>query len=71
MAKFKLGSWVKYDGPNPSLKQWFNNGMSVEDIVPNGVALGNGEVNNSGQDMYIVMHGYTRYHFLESELTQA
>ena len=71
MAKFKLGSYVKYNGSNKSLKGYFSNGMSVEDIIPAGVPFGNGEINNSGEDFYLVMHGYTRYHFKESELTAA
>jgi len=71
MAKFKIGSNVRYNGIILSIRHLFHNMMTVEDIIPPGLPIGNGEINASGEDIYIVKLGNTRYHFLERELTQA
>ena len=67
MAKFKIGSKVSYGGNNETLRDTFK-GMEVIDIIPNGINIGNGEINRSGQDIYRCSFGPTMFNFLESEL---
>ena len=69
MSKFTINSVVRYAGNNKSMQDWFRR-MIVEDVIPDGAELSTGEINISGQTIYMVRRGYTRYHFLESELAK-
>jgi len=70
MAKFSIGSIVKYNGENEFLKIHFGSGMKVIDVIPNGIPIGNGEVNSSGQDVYrLEASSGVMFNFLESELS--
>ena len=71
MAKFKLDEIVSYCGKNAYLKNYFKDGMMVVDIIPDGFPIGNGEVNKSGQNVYIVIHNGMRFFFKESDLTSS
>ena len=70
MAKFPIGSTVKYNGSNEFLRIHFGAGMKVIDVIPNGIPIGNGEVNNSGQDLYrLEAPSGVMFNFLEDELS--
>lgn len=47
-----IGDKVAYNGPKPVLEKLLPSG-SVEDVIPDGMPLGNGERNTSGQDVII------------------
>ena len=51
MAKFPIGSTVKYSGSNNALRLHFGTGMKVVDVIPNRTPVGNGEINVSGQNL--------------------
>ena len=70
MAKFSIGSTVTYCGNNDFLRHHFSIGMTVIDVIPDGKPIGNGEVNNSGQNLYrLRTHSGVIFNFLEDELT--
>ena len=76
MAKFSIGSTVKYSGINNALKLHFSTGMKVIDVIPDGAPTGNGkisaygEVNNSGQNLYrLRAPSGIIFNFLEDELS--
>lgn len=68
MAKFSINSTVRYNGQNDSLKVHFTN-LKVIDIIPDGLPIGNGEVNRSDMTIYRVQaQSGVIFNFLESEL---
>ena len=70
MAKFPIGSTVKYSGSNNALRLHFGTGMKVIDVIPDGMAVGNGEVNCSGQNLYrLQAPSGVMFNFLEAELS--
>ena len=52
MAKFPIGSTVKYSGSNNALRLHFGTGMKVVDVIPDRTPVGNGEINVSDQNLY-------------------
>ena len=70
MAKFPIGSTVKYSGSNNALRLHFDTGMKVIDVIPDNTPVGNGEVNCSGQNLYrLRAPSGVIFNFLESELS--
>ena len=70
MAKFPIGSTVKYNGSNNALRLHFGTGMKVIDVIPDGIPVGNGEVNCSGQNLYrLRAPSGVIFNFLEDELS--
>ena len=70
MAKFPIGSTVTYKGSNTFLKLHFSNGMKVVDVIPDRTAVGNGEINVSGQNLYrLQAPSGIIFNFLEDELS--
>ena len=70
MAKFPIGSTVKYSGDNNYLRLHFSTGLKVIDVIPDGMPVGNGEVNCSGQNLYrLIAPSGVIFNFLEDELT--
>ena len=70
MAKFPIGSTVKYSGSNNALRLHFSTGLKVIDVIPDGIPIGNGEVNCSGQNLYrLRAPSGVIFNFLESELS--
>ena len=70
MTKFPIGSTVKYSRSNNALRLHFDTGMKVIDIIPDGIPVGNGEVNCSGQNLYrLRAPSGVIFNFLESELS--
>lgn len=70
MAKFPIGSTVTYKGSNTFLKLHFSNGMKVIDVIPDRTAVGNGEINVSGQNLYrLQAPSGIIFNFLEDELS--
>lgn len=71
MAKFPIGSTVKYSGEVPALQECARfSSMTVVDIIPDGIPIGNGEVNRSGKNVYRLQDlSGTMFNFLESELS--
>lgn len=68
MAKFSINSTVRYNGQNNLFKGHFTN-LKVIDIIPDGLPIGNGEVNRSGMTIYRVQaQSGVIFNFLESEL---
>ena len=56
MSKFKIGSRVRYVGPGIWGKIFLAD-LTIIDSVADGMPIGNGETNNSGQDMYRCQNG--------------
>lgn len=74
MNKFKPGDSVEYTGDNSCLKIHFsNNSLTVDGIIHDGEFLGNGEKNDSGEDVYVCLHNDSklRFVFKESELAKS
>ena len=70
MAKFPIGSTVKYSGSNNALRLHFGTGMKVVDVIPDRTAVGNGEINVSGQNLYrLQAPSGIIFNFLEDELS--
>ena len=70
MAKFPIGSTVTYKGSNTFLKLHFSNGMKVIDVIPDRTAIGNGEINVSGQNLYrLQAPSGVIFNFREDELS--
>lgn len=70
MAKFPIGSTVKYNGSNDFLRLHFGTGLKIIDVIPDGMPIGNGEVNCSGQNLYrLRAPSGVIFNFLESELS--
>ena len=70
MAKFPIGSTVKYSGDNNYLRLHFSTGLKVIDVIPDRTPVGNGEVNASGQNLYrLQAPSGIIFNFLEDELS--
>ena len=70
MAKFPIGSTVKYSGSNNALRLYFGTGMKVVDVIPDRTPVGNGEINVSGQNLYrLQAPSGIIFNFLEDELS--
>ena len=70
MAKFPIGSTVKYSGSNNALRLHFGTGMKVVDVIPDRTPVGNGEINVSGQTLYrLQAPSGIIFNFLEDELS--
>ena len=70
MAKFPIGSTVKYSGSNNALRLHFSTGMKVNDAIPDRTSIGNGEINVSGQTLYrLQAPSGVIFNFLEDELS--
>ena len=70
MAKFPIGSTVKYSGSNNALRLHFGTGMKVIDVIPDRTLVGNGEINVSGQNLYrLQAPSGAIFNFLEDELS--
>ena len=70
MAKFPIGSTVKYSGSNNALRLYFGTGMKVVDVIPDRTSIGNGEINVSGQNLYrLQAPSGIIFNFLEDELS--
>ena len=70
MAKFPIGSTVKYSGSNNALRLHFDTGMKVIDAIPDRTSIGNGEINVSGQNLYrLQAPSGIIFNFLEDELS--
>ena len=70
MAKFPIGSTVKYSGSNNALRLHFGAGMKVIDVIPDRTPVGNGEINVSGQNLYrLQVPSGIIFNFLEDELS--
>lgn len=70
MAKFPIGSTVKYSGSNNALRLYFGTGMKVIDVIPDRIPVGNGEINVSGQTLYrLQAPSGIIFNFLEDELS--
>lgn len=70
MAKFPIGSTVKYSGSNNALRLYFGTGMKVIDIIPDRTPVGNGEINVSGQNLYrLQAPSGIIFNFLEDDLS--
>ena len=70
MAKFPIGSTVKYSGSNNALRLHFGTGMQVVDVIPDRSSIGNGEINVSGQTLYrLQAPSGIIFNFLEDELS--
>lgn len=70
MAKFPIGSTVKYSGSNNALRLQFGTGMKVIDAIPDRTSIGNGEINVSGQTLYrLQAPSGIIFNFLEDELS--
>ena len=70
MAKFPIGSTVKYSGSNNALRLHFSTGMKVIDAIPDRTSIGNGEINVSGQNLYrLQAPSGIIFNFLEDELS--
>ena len=70
MAKFPIGSTVKYSGSNNALRLHFSTGMQVVDVIPDRTPVGNGEINVSGQNLYrLQAPSGIIFNFLEDELS--
>ena len=70
MAKFPIGSTVKYSGDNNYLILHFCTGLKVIDVIHEGMKVGNGEVNCSGQNLYrLRAPSGVIFNFLEAELS--
>ena len=70
MAKFPIGSTVKYSGSNNALRLYFGTGMKVIDAIPDRTSIGNGEINVSGQTLYrLQAPSGIIFNFLEDELS--
>ena len=70
MAKFPIGSTVKYSGSNNALRLHFSTGMKVIDAIPDRTSIGNGEINVSGQTLYrLQAPSGVIFNFLEDELS--
>lgn len=70
MAKFPIGSTVKYSGSNNALRLHFSTGMKVIDAIPDRTSIGNGEINVSGQTLYrLQAPSGIIFNFLEDELS--
>ena len=70
MAKFPIGSTVKYSGRNNALRLHFGTGMKVVDVIPDRTPVGNGEINVSGQNLYrLQAPSGIIFNFLEDELS--
>ena len=70
MAKFPIGSTVKYSGSNNALRLHFGTGMKVVDVIPDRTSIGNGEINVSGQNLYrLQAPSGIIFNFLEDELS--
>ena len=70
MAKFPIGSIVKYSGSNNALRLYFGTGMKVIDAIPDRTSIGNGEINVSGQTLYrLQAPSGIIFNFLEDELS--
>ena len=70
MAKFPIGSTVKYSGSNNTLRLHFGTGMQVIDVIPDRTSVGNGEINVSGQNLYRLQAPLgIIFNFLEDELS--
>ena len=70
MSKFPIGVTVQYAGA-PELKEFFGETkFKVVDVIPHGMPIGNGEYNNSEQNIYRCQdkEGNMMYNFLESEI---
>ena len=72
MNKYRVGD-VTYpaESYNSWMRKYFQQmgGLRIVEIVPNKQYCPSGEINNSGETMYIgVSRGGTRYYFLESQL---
>lgn len=68
MAKFPIGSTVKYNGSNNALRPHFGTGMKVIDAIPDRTSIGNGEINVSGQTLYrLQAPSGIIFNFLEDE----
>ena len=70
MAKFPIGSTVKYSGSNNALRLHFGTGMQVIDVISDRMPVGNGEINVSGQNLYrLQAPSGIIFNFLEDELS--
>ena len=70
MAKFPIGSTVKYSGSNNALRLHFGTGMKVIGTIPDRTSIGNGEINVSGQNLYrLQAPSGIIFNFLEDELS--
>ena len=70
MAKFPIGSTVKYSGSNNALRLHFGTGMKVIDAIPDRTSISNGEINVSGQTLYrLQAPSGIIFNFLEDELS--
>lgn len=70
MAKFPIGSTVKYSGSNNALRLHFGTGMKVIGAIPDRTSIGNGEINVSGQTLYrLQAPSGIIFNFLEDELS--
>lgn len=70
MAKFPIGSTVKYSGSINALRLYFGTGMKVIDAIPDRTSIGNGEINVSGQTLYrIQAPSGIIFNFLEDDLS--
>lgn len=70
MAKFIIGQKVGYAGGNKALGLHLRGGLKVIDIIPDGLPIGNGETNRSGENIYRLRNELTGiiYNLQESEL---
>ncbi len=72
MEKIHIGDRVAYKDPNSAIGKMFPSG-TVEDVIPDGLPLGNGERNVSGQDVIICRPegaAKTMLMFIRSELVK-
>ena len=70
MAKFPIGSTVKYSGSNNTLRLHFGTGMKVVDVIPDRTPVGNGELNVSRENLYrLQAPSGIIFNFLEDELS--
>ena len=70
MKKIHIGDQVAYKNPNSILGKLLPSG-TVENVIPDGFPLGNGEKNTSGQDIIICKPDGSNKQlliFLQSEL---
>ena len=71
MEKIHIGDQVAYKDPNSILGRLLPSG-TVENVIPDGFPLGNGEKNTSGQDIIICKPDNSNMQlliFLRDELT--
>ena len=52
MEKIHIGDKVAYKNPNSVLGKLMPSG-TAENVIPNGMPIGNGEINVSGQDIIV------------------